>query len=241
MQKITFENLPSTNTPLNAANLNTMQTNIDNGKVESVQYSNIDLNSITVNSLGSFTSNCTNTPFNADGYIITQVIDSNTICQTAVNPSTGATYKRFKSSGTWGNWALDVTVEEGTWTPYISTVEGANPTISYTTQRGTYKKIGNLVYIDFYIRAKITALNGTNNYGVVAGLPYSAKNTLAIGENSIPIGVLYSLLENTTNVKLAVSGTQLRALYNNGAASDKLVVTSTSYCEIGGNGWYSIA
>lgn len=131
-------------------------------------------------------------------------------------------------------------VEEGTWTPYITTVEGINPTMTYTSQRGTYKKVGNLVYIDFYIRGKITALNGTNNYAAIAALPYSAKNTLAIGENTIPLGVIYSLLENSTNIKSAVSGTRIRLLYNNGAASVKLVVTSTSYCEIGGNGWYSI-
>ena len=30
MQKINFENLPSTNTPLSAENLNTMQDNIEN-------------------------------------------------------------------------------------------------------------------------------------------------------------------------------------------------------------------
>lgn len=31
MEKINFENLPSTNTPINATNLNTMQNNIENG------------------------------------------------------------------------------------------------------------------------------------------------------------------------------------------------------------------
>lgn len=38
MQKITFENLPSTNTPLNASNLNTLQDNVEtaiNSVVES--------------------------------------------------------------------------------------------------------------------------------------------------------------------------------------------------------------
>ena len=31
MQKITFEDLPSTNTPINATNLNQLQTNVENG------------------------------------------------------------------------------------------------------------------------------------------------------------------------------------------------------------------
>ena len=30
MEKIIFENLPSTNTPINASNLNQLQTNVEN-------------------------------------------------------------------------------------------------------------------------------------------------------------------------------------------------------------------
>lgn len=45
MQKITFENLPSTNTPLNATNMNLLQTNVENainGIVESGSNTNGD-------------------------------------------------------------------------------------------------------------------------------------------------------------------------------------------------------
>ena len=38
MQKITFENLPSTNTPINATNLNAMQTNTENAISGVVEY-----------------------------------------------------------------------------------------------------------------------------------------------------------------------------------------------------------
>lgn len=128
-------------------------------------------------------------------------------------------------------------MEEGTWTPQMSTVEGANPTVTYTYQRGTYKKIGKLVYIRFYIRAKITALNGTNNYAIIKGLPY-ASVWGAIGEHPISLGVLYGAVSNTTNVKISVINSEIRILRDYGATSDPWKVTTTSYCEIGGSGWY---
>lgn len=40
MEKITFENLPSTNTPLNATNLNLLQTNVENAINGYVLYNN---------------------------------------------------------------------------------------------------------------------------------------------------------------------------------------------------------
>ena len=42
MQKITFENSPSTNTPINATNLNAIQTNVENAINESkIKYADI--------------------------------------------------------------------------------------------------------------------------------------------------------------------------------------------------------
>ena len=58
--------------------------------------------------------------------------------------------------------------ESGSWTPTLTTVEGVEPTVEYTTRRGRYVKMGNLVFISFYIRGKITALNGTNNYAFIS-------------------------------------------------------------------------
>ena len=40
-------------------------------------------------------------------------------------------------------------MKEGTWTPILTTLEGKAPTMEYLIQRGTYKKIGKLVYLSF--------------------------------------------------------------------------------------------
>lgn len=131
----------------------------------------------------------------------------------------------------------DFDYEEGSWTPTITTTENIAPTVTYTTQRGSYKKIGNIVYFDFYIKAKITALNGTNNYARVSGLPFAAKS-LYLGEEAINCGVLYSALADTTNVKFNIQGTSIRPMKNYGTSAVPWVVTSSSYMEIGGSGFY---
>lgn len=67
MTKITFEDLPSTNTPLNASNLNTMQTNIDNEKLEKkVNAFTGDYNDLT--DIGFYYADGSSTNSPASGY-----------------------------------------------------------------------------------------------------------------------------------------------------------------------------
>lgn len=140
----------------------------------------------------------------------------------------------------WGSWKQVASVEYGTWTPTLNTVEGAAPTMTYTSRRGNYRKIGNLVYVDFYIRGKITALTGTNNYGTITGLPFKTTNTRAFGEEGLHMGIMYSLVANETNVCLVFhpDSNIIRIQYAYGAGASTLKVTPTNYFEIGGNGWY---
>lgn len=130
-----------------------------------------------------------------------------------------------------------IKASEGTWTPELNTTESIVPTVTYTAQEGTYKKIGKIVFIDFYIRAKITALNGTNNYARVSGLPFTAKS-LWLGEEAINCGVLYSALADTTNVKFNIQGTSIRPMKNYGTSAVPWKVTTSNYMEIGGSGFY---
>ena len=158
MQKINFQNLPNTTTPLNATNMNQLQTNVEN----------------------------------------------------AING------------------------DDQTWIPTISTLEEVAPTITYTTQSGVYKRVGNLIFIRFYIRGKITALNGTNNFAVIEGLPVSIGGTF--GSKVIPIGILYSLLVDDTKANFLISGNKIRIQINYGAGAGTLKVTPTNYFEIAGCG-----
>lgn len=75
MQKITFENAPSTNTPINATNLNQMQTNIENAiDGNEVKYTDIyfSLTPSTANALGIGTGSTT---INLSSLNATELID----------------------------------------------------------------------------------------------------------------------------------------------------------------------
>lgn len=124
--------------------------------------------------------------------------------------------------------------DDQTWTPTINTLEEVAPTITYTTQSGRYIRVGNLIYIRFYIRGKITALNGTNNYAVIEGLPVSIGGTF--GTKVIPIGILYGLLVDDTNANFLISGNKIRIQMNYGAGAGTLKVTPANYFEIAGCG-----
>lgn len=59
--------------------------------------------------------------------------------------------------------------EEGTWTPtYVS----SGATFGYTQQKGSYVRIGNLVYAQFYLN--VTASGTTTNQVTLTGLPFTS-------------------------------------------------------------------
>lgn len=130
--------------------------------------------------------------------------------------------------------------ENGTWTPKLSCVGESAPTYSTTIVRGNYKKIGNLIFISFLIRGKITALNGTNNYAHVTGLPFTPKD-YNIGEQSLGIGIIYGATSSDVNMTMGINGGGIRIQNENGATAASWKITSTSYFEIGASGWYEIA
>lgn len=133
-------------------------------------------------------------------------------------------------------------IKTGTWTPTLTTLEGKAPTMTYIIREGMYKKIDNFVYIDFAIRGKITALNGTENYGCITGLPFKAKSNRHWLRNIINIGALTKLLNKDTNAGIIVQDSTLRIQYNYGVFAATLKVTDstndTDYFDISGSGWY---
>lgn len=193
MTKITFEDLPSTNTPINASNLNAVQDNVDTAKLD----------------------------------------------------KTGGTISgNLAVTGTLTQNNKDVLTEtSGSWTPVINTLEEALPTITYTSQIGHYEKIGKIVFINFYIRGKITALNGTNNYGIITGLPFTIDSSIRIDGNiAITIGEIYDLINDMHDPKLWLGGSNYIRIQNNtGTGAGTLKITSGSYFEIAGSGWYETA
>lgn len=130
-------------------------------------------------------------------------------------------------------------MKEGTWTPILTTLEEKAPTMEYIIQRGNYKKIGKLVYISFYIRGKITKLNGVDNYVQIKGLQYASSKSMS--ESILNIGVLYQLLEDDTNANVLIYEDKIRCQIQYGECASRLKVTPTSdmgYFEISASGWY---
>lgn len=125
---------------------------------------------------------------------------------------------------------------EGTWIPSINTVENKAPTITYTTQVGKYERIGKLVFVDFYVRGKITKLNGTENYAVIEGLPFVSRDKY-FGQQSLNVALVYSLLEDNLNVAFIPQDRKIRIQALESSAK-KLKITNTNYFEIAGSGWY---
>ena len=63
--------------------------------------------------------------------------------------------------------------EEGTWTPTYGGVT-TNPTITYSIQVGSYRKVGNIVHITGRIRTDATS-GGDGNL-LIKGLPFTSQN-----------------------------------------------------------------
>lgn len=141
---------------------------------------------------------------------------------------------------------INNSIEYGTWTPKLTTFNGSSettyydPTMTYLMQTGKYAKIGKLVYIEFYIRGKITALTGTDNFIKIIGLPYS-QDIVYFGSTALNLGVCYQVT-NGSNLSLNFAkdgGIRLQKDY--GSIASVLKVTPTSgagYMEIGGSGFY---
>lgn len=228
------------------------QQNVMNNKVpmknSSAQNTDKDFNNYMKTGMYYIASGATNAPENE--YIKLLTIGTNPVASSGDNfqiagSMTNNMYYRKGSSiagaMNWGAWKQVASVEYGIWTPTINTIEGATPTMTYTSRYGNYRKIGNLVYVDFYIRGKITALTGANNYGIITGLPFKTTSTRQFGEEGLNIGVMYSLIENDTNATLVFSpnSNAIRIQYAYGTGASILKVTPTNYFEIGGNGWYT--
>lgn len=120
MNKINFQNLPSTSTPLNATNLNQMQDNMDDvdvlraGKTEIPANSDLD----TFTTPGTYkvasaanAANLTHSPVTNHAFkMITERIhlDNNTRLRQTIynNDNDLATYYRYYNGSSWGDWLL---------------------------------------------------------------------------------------------------------------------------------------
>ena len=84
-------------------------------------------------------------------------------------------------SGTDSSELLD-DYEEGTWTPaYTST----SASFSYSSQYGTYVKVGGFIHLQFYLLA--TASGTTSNTTTITGLPYAVANLNSLHQSGCAV------------------------------------------------------
>ena len=245
MDLINWENLPLQTTPLNKTMLKQFQDNINNGKVDKTltTLNAVDLN--TVKETGFYyCSSCSNIPSGAsNGYLDVLRLSDSYVLQKYYKYDGVGSFERKCVRGTWENW-IEIPYEiNGTWIPKINTRNNIAPTATYTSQTGTYKKIGNMVFIAFYLRGKITALNDTNNYGAISGLPFAPK-TYSTGQCALTIGQIYNV-GNITNTPTMYLRNEYDGLIwlqnNNGSGALVLQLSGSSDFQVGGSGWYEIA
>ena len=124
--------------------------------------------------------------------------------------------------------------EEGTFTPTIW-----NGTVSYTTQRGRYTKIGRVVHIHCFIH--IASISGSNSTNIVTGLPFTSKNdinytALASKTNGFDYGgastmITFQVVPNSTNISAVGSGNNqnFRDVNSNGLSANDWIAFSGHY------------
>ena len=137
----------------------------------------------------------------------------------------GITFPATQSASSNANTLDDY--EEGTFTPTVSgsTVAGTG---TYSTQQGTYTKIGNLVTVNVWVQW--TAHTGTGNL-LFSNLPFASINTTnyrASGSLGL-VDVLALTANNVATIALAPNSTNISALqYPVGGGGNTSVAMDTA-------------
>ena len=154
---------------------------VNNAKVAS--FSSTGLNSTTIGATTATTGK------------FTTVQAATTIGVGGTTPSAsgaGISFPATQSASTDANTLDDY--EEGTWTPTI-TFGGASTGITYTTQSGTYTKIGNIVRLTANI--VLSSKGSATTYAEVRGLPFNGPSVLGNGASVVPYYSAMTLLTAT--------------------------------------------
>jgi len=101
-------------------------------------------------------------------------VDGDVVCGSGNLVLTDGQGISFAADGNTGGMTSELLddYEEGTWTPTMATSGGGNLTATYTTQTGTYTKVGRLVYVMFDMAVSNTP-TGTAGHPQIRGLPFS--------------------------------------------------------------------
>ena len=88
----------------------------------------------------------------------------------ATTSGTGITFPATQSASTNANTLDDY--EEGTWTPTLAPGSGTFTTLTYTTNRGRYVKIGSSIQFSFEIEVNAFSVGTGSTYILLEGFPF---------------------------------------------------------------------
>ena len=138
-------------------------------------------------------------------------------------------------SASWSSWKRIASISAGSWNPTLSCFDENSPTVNYKVVEGLYRVVGtNLCYISFYIKGDITALNGTNNYAQISGLPFTGIGS-GFGSSSLSVGVYYQCVASNS-LLFAINKNVIRLQGGDGSYALKWK-TCTNF-ELAGSGFY---
>ena len=159
MQKINFKNLPSTDTPLNAENLNLLQQNIENEftgtnifKFKGALDYTTNFNSQNITGTGYYDYNGyigddtgkyrpTNTK--CLGILLVFYAKSYNMLTQVFYGSAGEIYYRFFQDGSWAPWMVIEAKDSG----WINLPLEAGISVGSIVGKAQYRKVGKIVYI----------------------------------------------------------------------------------------------
>lgn len=142
----------------------------------------------------------------------------------------GLKKERYRNTTTWSDWVDVKTSSSGTFTPVVigSTAAGTG---TYTTQSGTYIKIGNMIYVT--IALVWTAHTGTGDLRI-SGLPFTSN-----ARHGLTLSYINGLAFNYQLAAFTISGSSTISLLGiNGGGSGAYVNVDTA-ATVYLSGWYT--
>jgi len=136
-----------------------------------------------------------------------------------------------------GEFKVTGDIESGTWTPDVA-FGGASVGITYTTQTGSYRRIGNMVFVQ--INIVLTSIGSSTGVTTIS-LPIAAAATIPAGVFSI--GDSYGITYSGNLTLFATPGSALAELWENTEAGAKTNLGHTSLAAdstIKLSGWYEV-
>ena len=131
------------------------------------------------------------------------------------------------------NSAVYRSVEEGSWTPVLSANVAGDLSVTYSTQTGTWKKIGRRVYVAFSIVTSAFTHTTASGFISITGLPYPCGSLEVSGYGAMSEWSGVTKANYTQIGVLAISGNSSLNLRASGSAQTVAYVDITD-CPTGG-------